>query len=178
MLSLGELARSLSAYGAQTAANAASFSKPLPPVTVAAPAVVDAVAETATDNVSISAEAYRQLQEARANEKAQAANRLAAAADADLAARMAYAVAYRREVVVVPAVAYSNLPTSLYAGASSPSSNAASLAKVQAEVDQARLARIAVYEMELAKGTPPAQIYSHLLALTPALPPGYRVSIA
>jgi hypothetical protein len=176
MLSLGELSRSLTAYSAQTAADPARFSKPLPAAAAATPAA-DVVEPAATDNVSISAEGFRQLQEAAATEKAQAADRLAAAANADLAARMAYAVAYRREVVVVPAVAYSNLPTSLYAGASSASSNAASLARVQAAVDQARMARIAVYEMERARGTPPARIYDHLLALTPTVPPGYRISV-
>lgn len=176
MISIGDLARSYSAFGAQTAANPASSSAPLPPAATLA-AELAATASTGA-RVSISAEGLRQLQRATQVEQEQTVNLQAAAVNAELAARLAYDIAYRREVIVVPPAGYSDLATSLYSGATSIASNAASIARAQSDADQARMARIAVYELEKARGTPPAQIYQQLLGLASTPPVGYRISIA
>ncbi|OHC72467.1 MAG: hypothetical protein A3H93_05940 [Rhodocyclales bacterium RIFCSPLOWO2_02_FULL_63_24] len=175
MIGLGDIARSLDAFSAQTAAAPAKTSSPLPERIVAGQAVE---AQESADRISISPEAVQQLQLDRELEAEQAAARKAAGEDVELAARMAHDIAYRREVVVVPPADYTNLPTSLYLGGGSPGSNSASIAKAQSELDQARLARIALYELEKSRGTPPAEIYDRLLSLGTARSIGYRISIA
>lgn len=175
MISLGDIARSLDAFSAQTAAAPAKTSKALPEHAASAPAVET---QESADRISISAEAIQQLQLDRELEAEQAAARKAAGEDVELAARMAHEVAYRRELVVVPPASYADLPTSLYLGGVSPGSNSVSIAKAQSELDQARLARIALYELEKSRGTPPAEIYDRLLSLGAARSTGYRISIA
>ena len=91
--------------------------------------------------------------------------RRAIGADADLAARIARDTAYRREVIVAPPAAYGDLAPSLYVRGTSPASAAASIEKAQSELDQARLARIALYEYETARGTSPAEIFDRLTQL-------------
>lgn len=175
MVRLGDLTRSLDQFATQSAATPASSSGPLPP---AKPAAEQIEAPLSADDVSISAEAVRQLQRAAELEQQQAATRKALGEDAELAARMAHEMAYRREVVVVPAKAYGDLAASRFAGGSSPAINAAGIARAQSELEQSRLARIALYEFEKAKGTPPAEIYNRLLALEAARPAGYSIALA
>jgi hypothetical protein len=175
MISLVDLSRSADPFGPQSAATPASSSGPLPPASKSGEQID--TARPASD-VSISAEGVRQLQRAAQREEEQLATRKAVSQDAELAARMAHDMAYRREVVVVPSAAYSNLPASLYASGTSPASNAANIAKAQAEVDHARMARIALYEYEKARGTAPAEIYDRLLGLSASQPAGARITIA
>jgi hypothetical protein len=175
MISQVDSSRSLDAYGTQSAATPASSSGPLPPARVS---VEQLDATRPANDVSISAEGIRQLQREAELEQEQAATRKAVSQDAGLAARMAHELAYRSEVVVVPSAAYSNIPASLYASGTSPASNAANVARAQADADRARLTRIALYEMEKAKGTPPAEIYNQLLGLSAAGPVGDAISIA
>jgi hypothetical protein len=173
MVSLVDLARSLDSFGPQSAATPATISRPLPPGKASAEPID---AAPATSDVSISAEGVRQLQHAAKLDEEQAATVGAVHADAELAARMAHEMAYRREVIVAAPTAYSNLATSLYASGTSPASNAANVPKAQFELEQARTERIALYEFEKAKGTPPAKIYERLLALAAARPAGYRIA--
>lgn len=175
MIGLGDIARSLDAFSAQTAAAPAKTSNTLPERNASGQTVEP---QESAERISISAEAVQQLRLDREREAEQAAARKAAGEDIELAARMAHEVAYRRELVVVPPASYANLPTSLYLGGVSPGSNSASIAKAQSELDQARLARIALYELEKSRGTPPAEIYDRLLSLGAARSIGYRVSIA
>ena len=175
MVRLGDLTRSFDAFEPQTAASPASSSAALPP----AKAATEPTAATLPINdVSISAEGVRRLQRAAELEAQQAATLKAVDADATLAARMAYEIAHRREVVVVPPAAYTDLATSLYVSGTSPAIGTAGIAKAQSELEQSRLERIALYEQETAKGTPPAEIYRRLLALSAASPAGYGVVIA
>jgi hypothetical protein len=175
MISLVDLSRSADPFGPQSAATPASSSGPLPP---ASKSGQQTDAAHPTNDVSISAEGVRQLQRASQLEEEQAATRKAVGQDPDLAARMAHEMAYRREVVVVPSTAYSNYPTSLYISGTSPTSKAANIAKAQAEVDNARMARIALYEYEKARGTAPAEIYDRLLGLSASQSSGSRITIA
>ena len=175
MVSLVDLARSLGSFGPQSAATPASISPSLPPEKGAGAPVESSLS---TDRVSISAEGIRQLRRAGELEQEQAATLSAVRADAELAARMAHEIAYRREVIIAPPAAYSDLATSLYVSGTSPASNAANIPKIQSEMEQARMTRIAVYELEKAKGTPPAEIYERMLALAAARPAGYRIAIA
>ena len=175
MISLVDLTRSFDAPGAQSAATPASISSPLP---AGKPSAEKTDTTSSPGDVSISAEGVRQLQRATEVEAEQAAAIRAASGDAELAARMAHEMAYRREVIIIPASAYSNLANSLYVSGTSPANNAASMAKAQSALEQARMARIALYEMEKAKGTPPAEIYSRLLDFKTVQPTGYRISIA
>ncbi|MDP1735533.1 MAG: hypothetical protein Q8L44_14330 [Sulfuritalea sp.] len=139
----------------------------------------EAPEETAApSDVSISDEGIRRLQHEAELEQQQAATLKAISEDAELAAQMAHELAYRREVIVVPAAAYTNLATSLYVSGSSPAINATSIANAQSELEKSRLARIALYELESARGTPPAEIYNRLLALATAHPPGYSIALA
>ena len=87
-------------------------------------------------------------------------------------------MAYRQEVVVVPEAAYTDLASSLYASGTSPAINAASIARAQSDLERARMARIAMYEYETARGTPPAEICKQLLALDAATPAGYNIVLA
>ena len=178
MISQVDLSRStdrIDLFGPQSAATPASSSGPLPPASKSG----EQIDATRPDNdVSISAEGVRQLQRDAQLEEEQAATRKAISLDADLASRMAHDMAYRREVVVVPSAAYSNYPTSLYISGTSPTSKAANIARAQAEVDNARLARIALYEYEKAKGTAPAEIYDRLLGLSATQTAGTRITIA
>ena len=162
MIGLVDLARSLDSYGTQSAATPASISYPLPPDNAPGGAIESG---QTTDHVTISSEGVRQLQNAVAQEAKHALARKAVGEDNELAARMAHDMAYRREVIIVPPSAYSNLATSLYVRGASPASNAASIAKAQSDLDQVRQARIALYESEKAKGTPPAVIFDSLVQL-------------
>lgn len=162
MISLGDLARSYGAFGAQTAATPASLAKPLPPATVPAPVVE--VSPT-SERVSISAEGVSRLQHATKQEEQATALRQAVSEDPDLAARTAHDHAYRYEVIALPSSAYTDLATSRYTNAASPAMSAANLVKARSELDQARLERIALYETEVAKGTPPAKIFDSLAQL-------------
>jgi hypothetical protein len=162
MIGLVDLARSLDSYGTQSAATPASISYTLPPDKAPGETIEPG---QATEHITISSEGVRQLQNAVAQEAKHALDRKAAGQDAELATRMAHGMAYRREVIIVPPSAYSNLATSLYVRGTSPASNAASIAKAQSELDQARQARIALYESEKAKGTPPAAIFDSLAQL-------------
>lgn len=175
MVRLGDLTRSFDAFEPQTAAAPASSSGALPSQKRS---VEQADEARPVNDVSISAEGVRQLQRAAELEQQQAATLKAISEDAELAARMAHDMAYRREVIVVPASAYADLATSLYVSGSSPAINAASIARAQSELEQSRLERIALYEVETAKGTPPAEIYTRLLALTAARPAGYDTAVA
>lgn len=175
MIRLGDLARSFDQFATQSAATPASSSGPLPP---AKPSTEPVDATSAVNDVSISAEGMRELQRAAELEAQQAATLKAVGEDAELAARLARELAYRREVVMVPAKAYGDLAASRFASGSSPAANAASIARAQSELEQSRLERIAYYELEQAKGTPPAEIYQRLLALTAARPADYSIAIA
>ena len=175
MISQVDLARSLDAFATQSAATPARSSEPLPPAR-AASAPLEAT--PATNDVSISDEGIRRLQREGELEQQQAATLKAVSENADLAAQMAHELAYRREVIVVPAAAYSNLATSLFVSGSSPAINATSIANAQSELEKSRLARIALYELENAKGTPPAEIYNRLVALAKAHPAGYSIALA
>lgn len=175
MISQVDLARSLDAFASQSAATPARSSEPLPPVRISGG---PSEATPAPSDVSISDEAIRQLQREGELEQQQAATLKAVGEDAELAARMAHELAYRREVVVAPPTAYSNLATSLYASGTSPSINATIIANAQSGLEQSRQARIALYKLERAQGTPPAEIYNRLLALAAPHPVGYRIAIA
>lgn len=178
MVHLGDLTRSLDPFATQSAATPASSSGSLPPAKPSAASVKSLDATLSTDDVSISAEAVRQLQRAAELEQQQAATLKAIGEDAELAARMAHEMAYRREVVVVPAKAYGDLATSRFASGSPSAINPASIAKAQSDLERSRLERIAIYEFETAKGTPPAEIYSRLLAIEAARPEGYSIALA
>lgn len=132
----------------------------------------------AVNDVSISAEGHRELQRAAELEEQQAATLKAVSEDAELAARMAHEMAYRREVLVIPATAYSDLATSLYVSGTPSAIHPANIARAQSELEQARLARMAVYEFEKARGTPPAEIYKRLLLLDATRPAGYNIALA
>lgn len=175
MVNLVDLARSPDSSGAQSAATAASISRPLPAGQGSAQA---AEATPATSDVSISAEAVRQLQLAAVREHEQTATLDAIRKDPDLAARMVHELAYRREIIVAPPTAYSDLAATLYVRGTSPASNAANIQKAQADLERARMSRIAVYEMEKAKGTPPEKIYEQLSAIAAARPADYPVIIS
>lgn len=175
MINLVGLAPSPDSSGAQSAATAADISRPLPAGKASAQAAETA---PATGDVSISAEAVRRLELAAVREQEQAAMLDAVRADAELAARMVRELAYRREIVVVPPTAYSDLAAAMYVRGTSPASNAATIQKVQADLERARMSRIAVYEMEKAKGTPPAKIYEQLSAIAAARPVEYPVIIS
>lgn len=160
MISQVELSRSLDAYGQHSAAMPASSSGSLPPA--AKPAAPPDSPPPVSD-VSISAEGVRQLQREAELAQERGVTHEAISRDAALAARMAHELAYRHELVALPPTAYSDIPASLYSGGTSPTSLAANLARAQADADRARLTRIALYEQEMAKGTPPAEIYNRLL---------------
>jgi hypothetical protein len=175
MISQVDLARSLDAFAPQSAATPARSSEPLPPARASSERPE---ATPATADVSISDEGIRRLQREAELEQQQAATLKAVSENAELASRMAHELAYRREVIVVPPAAYSNLATSLYVSGTSPAINATSIANAQSELERSRLARIALYELENAKGTPPAEIYNRLMALATAHPAGYSIAIA
>lgn len=175
MIHLGDLARSFDAFEPQTAAAPASSSSALPSARVT---TEPADASLASREVSISAEGLRQLQHAGQLEAQRAATLKEAGEDAEFAARKAHEMAYRHEVVVVPESAYTDLATSLYVSGTSPVISAASIDRAQSEVEQARMARIALYELEKARGTPPAEIYHRLLMLDAARPAGYSIALA
>lgn len=175
MIGLVDVTRSLDAFAAQTAAAPAKSTHALPVDTAPAPAEEST---PAANRISISPEALRQLERERQLDAEQAVTRKAASEDVELAARMAHEIAYRREVIVVPATRYANLPSSVYFGGGSVGSNSVGIARAQSELDQARLARIALYELEQSRGTPPAEIYARLSALNAARPTGYGVAVA
>ncbi|MCX7145837.1 MAG: hypothetical protein NT042_06450 [Sulfuritalea sp.] len=174
MISQVDLARSLDAFAPQSAATPARSSEPLPPAR--APGERPETTPVVSD-VSISDEGIRRLQREGELEQQQAATLKAVSEDAELAAQMAHELAYRREVIVVPATAYTNLATSLYVSGTSPAINATSIANAQSELEKSRLARIALYELESGRGTPPAEIYNRLLVLATARPAGYSIAI-
>jgi hypothetical protein len=174
MISLVGLAGSLDSHGTQSAATPASISPPLPPGKASGQAIEPS---QPTDYVIISSEGVRQLQHAAEREAEHAAARRAAGADAELAARMAHEMAYRREIIIVSPSAYGNLATSMYVRGISPATNAASLAKAQSELDQARLARIALYEYEKARGTPPAEIFDSLTQFDASRPQDQQIAV-
>ena len=172
MVNLVGLARSLDSSGAQSAATPASISRPLPPGKASAEPTD---ASLSTSDVRISAEGVRQLQLAAQREEEQVATLGAVRKDAALASRMVHEMAYRREIIIALPATYSDLPTSLYLNGTSPASNAASIQRVHSRLEQARMTRIAIYESEMAKGTPPAEIYNRLSALMGAGPTGYLI---
>jgi hypothetical protein len=174
MIGLVDLARSLDPYGTQSAATPASISHPLPPGKTSGEVIEPS---QTTDHVSISAEGVRQLQRAAQLDEQHAVARKAAGADAEVAAQMAHDMAYRREVVVVPPSAYSNLATSMYVRGTSLASHAANIAKAQSDLDQARQARITLYEFEKANGTPPAQIVDSLAQLDVSRPQEQQIAV-
>lgn len=174
MIGLVDLARSLDPYGTQSAATPASISHPLPADKPAAEAIEPG---QTTDHVTISSEGARQLQRAATREAEYAIARKAAGENAELAAQMAHAMAYRREIIIAPPSAYGDLATSLFVRGTSPASNAANIAKAQSDLDQARLVRIALYESEKARGTPAAQIFASLARLDAARPQDQQIVV-
>lgn len=178
MNGLGEITRALDAFSAQTAATPAKTTQSLPPAVSVSGKERTPDAAVATERISISAEAVQQLQRERDLEAEQAAAQRAANEDAELAARMAHEMAYRREVVVVPPASYTKLPNTVYSGGASTVGNSAGIARAQSDLDQARLARIAFYELEKSKGTPPAEIYARLAALNAARASGHSIALA
>ena len=175
MVNLVGLVQSLDSSGAQSAATPASISRPLPPGKASAE---PADASPSTSDVRISAEGVRQLLLSAQREEQQAATLGAVRGDAAFASRMVHEMAYRREIIIVPPAAYSDLPTSLYLRGTSPASNAAKIQEAQSRLERTRMARIALYELERAKGTPPAEIYNRLSALMAAGPADYLIVAA
>lgn len=175
MVNLVGLAQSLDSSGAHSAATPASISRALPPGKALAEPTD---ASPSTSDVRISAEGVRQLQLSAQRDKQQAATLGAVHKDATLASRMVHEMAYRREIIIVPAATYSELPTSIYLRGKSPASNAANIQEAQSRLERTRMARIALYELERAKGTPPAEIYNQLSALMAAGPSDYLIVAA
>ncbi len=85
------------------------------------------------------------------------------------AARMAYELAYG-QVEVFPSS--TNLASSLTVKGS-PASAAYVISDAESRQEHARFARIALYELEKARGTPPEKIYDKLQALKITQPAGF-----
>lgn len=89
----------------------------------------------------------------------------------EVVARMAYAMAYDQDAPVRPSVTAGNAMT--VKGA--PASVAYAVSDAESRLEHARFARIALYELESARGTPPEEIYDKLQALKAARPETQRI---
>ena len=138
--------------GAQVAARPANISK-------APRQQTESAAENAglSKDVSISAEGLRQLQ----REQNLAAMTAAPVGDQVFAARMAHEMAYGQDELA---------PSTAMTVKGAPASAAYAASDAESRQEQARFTRIALYEMEKARGTPPELIYRKLQALKAAQP--------
>lgn len=147
MIGLADLGQSLAYLGARFAAPAANNSATPGDKAVAEPIVKP---DTATgEKVSISAEGKRLLQ-ADTGEQVLSAEGARLQADAELAARLARDLAYRRDADPPVSTAADRGDGTYGAGATSPE-------------ERVRAQRIAFYELERAKGTSPEKLYEKLV---------------
>ncbi len=147
MIGLSDLGQSLAYLGARFAAPAANNSAVVEEKAVAEPSVKPDTASG--DKVSISAEGKRLLQ-ADEPDKVLSAEGARQQADAELAARLARNLAYRRD-----AYPQASIPPDRGGGTYDTGATSAE--------ERVRAQRIAFYELERAKGTSPEKIYEKLV---------------
>ena len=91
----------------------------------------------------------------------------ATVADRVFAARLAHDIAYGQEAIA---------PPSAMVVKGAPASVAYTMSDAESRQERARFTRIALYEMERAKGTPPEAIYRKLQALKAAEPANIQIA--
>ncbi|HLA33717.1 MAG TPA: hypothetical protein VJ001_02505 [Rhodocyclaceae bacterium] len=191
MLSLADIGRSISNLGTRLAAHPPSVAKDSA-ATIAGDAASDNSAANIADSaaatsakrstnaaakevpasessayINISPEAIRQLRRAAQEDEALGPTRQAINADQELAARLAYEMAYSRDRPI-------SLPQTP-SDSDAPSEGVYNM-RVQFKQEHARQERIALYEKEKARGAPPAEIYRKLEVLNATRPTAYKIS--
>lgn len=138
-------------------------------------AVADSVSgdsATPSARISISADAKAALQRVKDLEQDKEKLRTAAQNDPVLASQLAQQLAYGQEALTVR-TDKNNWANTRFANGT-PVTDTSYQVSMDSQISAVRQQRIALYETERAKGTPPAEIYDKLQAFNARLPNDYK----
>lgn len=139
-----------------------------------ADAAAQVTKQVVADRVTISAGASQHLERSAEKQAGLAQIRQAVQEDPQFAARMAKDMAYSQDLLAA-SLDPNSMDNSYYADGT-PVTDTGYLPRMQPRLDATREQRIALYESEAAKGTPPAEIYDKMEAFNAAQPEDYKVA--